>query len=68
MLRRYRRSLDIAGDRQLSRIKTEQAILNLFDRDHLGNRKGRRLLTDLDGSPYPTLRKKKAKDGAPGDL
>jgi hypothetical protein len=35
---RDRRSLDIAGDSQLSRIKTEQAILNLFDRDHLGNR------------------------------
>ena len=38
MLRRDRRRLDIAGDSQLSRIKTEQAILNFFDRDHLGNR------------------------------
>ena len=38
MLRRDRRSLDIAGNSQLSRIKTEQAILNLFDRDHLSNR------------------------------
>src|SRR5271168_2686498 len=38
MLRRDRRSLDIAGNSQFSRIKTEQAILNLFDRDHLGNR------------------------------
>ena len=38
MLRRYRRSLDIAGDSKLSCIKTEQAILNFFDRDHLGNR------------------------------
>jgi hypothetical protein len=34
---RDRRSFDIAGDSQLSLIKTEQAILNLFDRDHLGN-------------------------------
>ena len=38
MLRRDRRSLDIAGDSQLSPIKTEQAILNFFDRDHLSNR------------------------------
>jgi hypothetical protein len=38
MLRRDRRSLDIAGNIQLSRIKTEQTILNLFDRDYLGNR------------------------------
>ena len=38
MLRRDRRRLDIAGDRQLSRIKTEQAILNFFDWDQLGNR------------------------------
>ena len=38
MLRRDRRRLDIAGDSQLSRIKTEQAILNFFDWDQLGNR------------------------------
>jgi hypothetical protein len=38
MLGRDRRRLDIAGDRQLSRIKTEQAILNFFDWDQLGNR------------------------------
>ncbi len=37
MLRRDRRGLDIAGDSQLSRIKTEQAILNFFDWDQLGN-------------------------------
>ena len=38
MLRWDRGGLDIAGDSQLSRIKTEQAILNFFDRDQLGNR------------------------------
>ena len=38
MLRRDRRRLDIAGNSQLSRIKTEQAILNFFDWDQLGNR------------------------------
>ena len=37
MLRRNRRRLDIAGDSQLSRIKTEQAILNFFDWHDLGN-------------------------------
>jgi hypothetical protein len=37
MLRRDRRRLDIAADSQLSRIKTEQAILNFFDWDQLGN-------------------------------
>jgi len=37
-LRRDRSSLDIAADSQPPRIKTEQAILSLFDRDHLGNR------------------------------
>ena len=36
MLRRDRGGLDIAGDSQLSRIKTEQAILNFFDRDQSG--------------------------------
>jgi len=38
MLGRNRRSLDIAGDRQLSLIKAEQAILNFVHRDHLGDR------------------------------
>ena len=38
MLRQDRRGFDIAGDRQLSLIKTEQAILNFFDWNQLGNR------------------------------
>ena len=38
MFRRDRGRLDIAGDGQLSRIKPEQAILNFFDGDQLGNR------------------------------
>jgi hypothetical protein len=38
MLRRDRRRLDIPGDSQLSRIKTEQAVFNLFNWDQLGNR------------------------------
>ena len=38
MPRRDQKRFDIAGDSQLSRIKTEQAILNFFDWDQLGNR------------------------------
>jgi hypothetical protein len=38
MLSRDRRRLDITGDSQLSRIKTEQAVLNFLDWDQLGNR------------------------------